>query len=157
MGVFVNRITTSGAMTAFALIAFLSCSDLPTRPDGLGTDDLSADAARIVASVSVQLASSSISAGQTTQASVTMLDRRGRPIQRPVTWTSGTTSVATVSDSGVVTGVAAGTSEITATSQGKSGSATITVTGGSPPPPPPPPTTTNPGTVTDLKVAAIDS
>src|SRR6185503_1007789 len=152
MGVFVNRITTSGAMTAFALIAFLSCSDLPTRPDGLGTDDLSADAARVVATVQVQLAASTISAGQTTQATVTMLDNRRRPIQRPVTWTSSSTNVATVSDSGLVTGVAAGTSQITATSQGKTGSATITVSSGSSPPP-----TTNPGTVTDLRVSAIDS
>ena len=139
-------------MTAFALIAFLSCSDLPTRPDGLGTDDLSADAARVVATVQVQLAASTISAGQTTQATVTMLDNRRRPIQRPVTWTSSSTNVATVSDSGLVTGVAAGTSQITATSQGKTGSATITVSSGSSPPP-----TTNPGTVTDLRVSAIDS
>jgi hypothetical protein len=137
-------------MTAFALIAILSCSDLPTRPDGPGTDDLSADAARVVATVQVQLAASSISVGQTTQASVTMLDKNRRPIQRPVTWVSSNTSIATVSDAGLVTGAAAGTSQITATSQGKSGSATITVTAS-------PQATTNPGTVSDLKVSAIDS
>lgn len=150
MGVLVNRIFTSVAATAFALIAIFSCSDLPTHPDGLGTDDLSADASRVVASVQVQLALSSISVGQTTQATATLQDRSGRTIQRSVTWTSSNTSVATVSDAGLVTGVAGGNSQITATSQGKVGSATITVTT-SPQP------TTNPGTVTDLKVSAIDS
>jgi len=150
MGVIVNRIFTSVAATAFALIAIFSCSDLPTHPDGLSTDDLSAPASRVVASVQVQLASSSISVGQTTQATATLQDRSGRTVQRSVTWTSSNTGIATVSDAGLVTGVAAGTSQITATSQGKVGSATITVTT-SPQP------TTNPGTVTDLTVSAIDS
>jgi hypothetical protein len=48
-----------------------------------------------------------------------------------VTWTSATPSVATVNSSGLVTGVAAGTSVITATSVAdgtKTGTATITVT-----------------------------
>jgi hypothetical protein len=152
MGVLVNRILTSAAVSAFALLDILSCSDLPTKP-GIDTDDLSADASRIVASVQVQLASGSISVGQTTQATATLQDRRGNTIQRSVTWTSSNTSVATVSGTGLVTGVAAGTSQITATSQGKSGSAGITVTDSSSTPPP----TTNPGTVTDLAVSAIDS
>ena len=152
MGVLVNRILTSAAVTAFALLDIVSCSEMPTRPDGIGTDDLSVDAARVVATVQVQLASSSIAVGQTTQATASLQDGRGRPIQRPVTWTSSDNNVATVSDSGLVTGLSAGTSQITATSQGKSGSATITVTASGSPPP-----TTNPGTVTDLKVSAIDS
>ena len=155
MGVLVNRILTSATVTVFALLAFISCSDLPTHP-GLDTDDLSADASRVVASVQVQLGSSSISVGETTQATATLQDRRGNTIQRSVSWTSSNTSVATVSGSGLVTGVAGGTSDITATSQGKTGSATITVIDSSSPPPPPPPTT-NPGAVTDLAVSAIDS
>jgi hypothetical protein len=139
-------------VTAFALLSFLSCSDLPTQA-GLSADDLSADAARVVATVSVQLASSSISVGQTTQATATLQDKRGNTVQRSVSWTSSNTSVATVSGAGLVTGVGAGSSEITATSQGKAGSATIIVTdSGSPPPP-----TTNPATVADLAVSAIDS
>jgi len=157
MGVLVNRLLTSAAVTAFALLDILSCSDLPTHP-GLDTDDLTADASRVVATVQVQLASSSISVGQTTQATATLQDRRGNQIQRSVSWSSSNTSVATVSGSGLVTGVAAGSSDIRATSQGKVGSATVTVTGDSaPPPPPPPPPTTNPGTVTDLTVSAVDS
>ena len=47
---------------------------------------------------------------------------------RVVTWTSSNTAVATVAG-GVVTGVKLGTATITATSEGKSGTAAVTVTG----------------------------
>lgn len=47
---------------------------------------------------------------------------------RAISWSSSSAAVATVSASGVVTGVAAGTAQITATSEGRTGSATITVT-----------------------------
>ena len=68
MGVFVNRILTGAAPTAVALIAVLSCSESSTAPDKFNPDDLSADASRVVASIEVRLASSSIKAGATTQA-----------------------------------------------------------------------------------------
>lgn len=44
-----------------------------------------------------------------------------------MTWASSNTGVATVSGAGVVTGVAPGTATVTATSEGKSGSTTMTV------------------------------
>jgi uncharacterized protein YjdB len=47
---------------------------------------------------------------------------------RDVTWKSSNTSVATVDDKGVVTGVSVGTATVTATSEGKSGSAKVVVT-----------------------------
>jgi len=50
-----------------------------------------------------------------------------------VTWASSNTGVATVSGSGLVTGVVAGSATITATSEGQSGSSALTVT---PKPPP---------------------
>jgi len=82
-----------------------------------------------VASVSVSLASSSISAGATTQATATLRDANNNVLTgRTVTWASGNTSTATVSSSGLVTGVAAGTTSITATSGGISGAANVTVT-----------------------------
>src|SRR5438105_14782621 len=68
-----------------------------------------------------------------------MQDRRGRPIARPVQWSSSDSSIATVSDSGVVTGVAAGNASIVATYRDVTGSAQATVTPDSTPPPPPPP------------------
>src|SRR2546430_14357266 len=52
---------------------------------------------------------------------------------RTVTWVSNNTPAGTVSSSGLVTGVATGTALITATSEGKTGSAMIAV--GTPPPP----------------------
>ena len=45
-------------------------------------------------------------------------------------WSSSATSIATVSSSGLVTGVASGSALISATADGKTGSVTVTVTGG---------------------------
>ena len=50
------------------------------------------------------------------------------PGKGTVTWTSGTEAVATVSSTGVVTGVTAGTSMITASCNGKTDSCLVTVT-----------------------------
>jgi uncharacterized protein YjdB len=47
---------------------------------------------------------------------------------RTITWSSSDTHKATVSDTGVVTGIMQGGVTITATSEGKSGSASVTVT-----------------------------
>lgn len=47
---------------------------------------------------------------------------------RPVVWSSSAEPVATVSGLGLVTGVAAGTAVVVATSEGRSDSATVTVT-----------------------------
>ena len=81
-----------------------------------------------VASVTVSLASSTIGVGRTTQATATTRDANGSVVTgRSVTWASDNTSVATVSATGVVRGVAAGSTNITATSEGKSGSAGVTV------------------------------
>jgi uncharacterized protein YjdB len=61
--------------------------------------------------------------------SVTLLDALGRTLSgRTVTWLSNNTAVATVNSSGVVHGVVEGTAVITATSEGKSGTTTVTVT-----------------------------
>ncbi|HJP86567.1 MAG TPA: Ig-like domain-containing protein [Gemmatimonadaceae bacterium] len=120
-----NRLLTCGA-TAFALLNILSCSDA-TAPDALGADDLSADAARIIGSIQVTLASSSIDSGETTQATAAVYDRRGRPMNRSVIWSSSNVAVATVSDSGLVLGVSPGTAVITASHNDHSGSATVTV------------------------------
>lgn len=54
---------------------------------------------------------------------------------KAVTWTSSAPAVATVSNAGVVAGVTAGSATITAAVDGKSGSATVTVTAATGPPP----------------------
>src|SRR5207245_989239 len=81
-----------------------------------------------VASVTVTPATASIQAGQTVQLSATPKDAGGAALTgRVVTWASSATGVATVSGSGLVTGGAAGSATITATSEGQSGTAGVTV------------------------------
>jgi hypothetical protein len=127
MDVFVNRILTSTAAAATLLIAVLSCSD-SSGPDRFNTDSLSVDASRLVASIDVHLASSSIKAGETTQATVILKDRRDKPINAPVQWSSSDTTIATVSDSGLVRGVAPGSVNVLARNKTVTGTAPLTVT-----------------------------
>ena len=59
---------------------------------------------------------------------------------RTVSWSSVSTSVVSITAAGVISALAAGTTNVVATSEGKTGSASLTVTAtGAPPPPPPPP------------------
>lgn len=84
-----------------------------------------------VASVLVTPSSLSLAVGQTGQLTATLLDSTASVLPgRTVTWTSSQPSRATVNGSGLVTGVAAGTTTITATSEGQSGSATVTASAG---------------------------
>jgi len=53
-----------------------------------------------------------------------------------ITWSSSNSAVAAIAASGLVTALAAGSTQITATSEGKVGSATLTVASAPPPPPP---------------------
>jgi parallel beta-helix repeat protein len=82
-----------------------------------------------VASVTVTPASASMSVGGTAQLTATPKDASGNPLAgRVVTWQSSNTGVATVSSSGLVSGVAQGSATVTATSEGQSGTSAITVT-----------------------------
>jgi uncharacterized protein YjdB len=100
-----------------------------------GSASVTVTAVTPVASVTVSPANGSVQAGSTYQLTATPKDASGNPLTgRVVTWSSANTAIATVSSSGLVTGVAAGGPvTITATSEGKSGTAAITVT--VPPPP----------------------
>jgi uncharacterized protein YjdB len=81
-----------------------------------------------VASITVSLASSSVPVGGTTQATATMTDAGGVVLTgRTVGWVSSNAAVATVSNTGLVTAVGVGSASIIATSEGKTGSATLTV------------------------------
>jgi Glycoside hydrolase family 44/Bacterial Ig-like domain (group 2) len=96
------------------------------------------------ATVTVAPGTASVAAGATTQLTATARDRRGRVITgATITWTSASPAIATVSATGLVRGVTAGTAVITARNGNISGRATVTVTGGTTPPPPPPPTNTD--------------
>jgi len=80
-----------------------------------------------VNSVEVTPAEAAVSVGGTLQLTATPRDAGGGPLDRPVLWTSGDPAIATVNEAGLVTAVATGTVTISATSQGKAGSAQITV------------------------------
>jgi len=83
-----------------------------------------------VVSVSVTPSTASTIVGQSVTLTATTMDGAGNALNgRIVGWTSSNTSIATVTSSGVVTGVGSGTATITASSEGVSGSATVTVGG----------------------------
>ncbi len=87
-----------------------------------------------VATVTVSPASAGEQVGQTVQLTATPRDSAGNPLAgRTVTWATSNAAVDTVSATGLVTGVLAGSTTITATSEGQSGSAAITVTTLAPP------------------------
>jgi len=81
-----------------------------------------------VATVDVSPASASMVIGATTQLTATPKDANGNPLTgRTVTWTTANAGVATVDANGLVTGKGVGTVTITATSEGKTGTASIMV------------------------------
>lgn len=81
-----------------------------------------------VATVTVTPATASLAIGATQQLVAALKDVNGVVLNgRVVTWATSDQTKATVSSIGLVTAVAAGTATITATSEGKSGTALITV------------------------------
>lgn len=107
-----------GVAAAFAsVLAAMSCGE-PLEPDATGVD-------RIVLTPT----SASVQAGATVTLSALVLDAAGNAMRdRKVNWASENAAIATVSESGVVTGVSSGLVNVAASSGGKSASAAITVT-----------------------------
>jgi uncharacterized protein YjdB len=82
-----------------------------------------------VASVTLNQNSASLAEGATLTLTATPRDAAGNALSgHAVTWTTADSSVATVSSAGLVSAKGAGSTQITATSDGKSAAATITVT-----------------------------
>lgn len=81
----------------------------------------------IVASITVDAVS--VKAGKTGQAHATavMIDGRKIDVTKQAAWTSAATATATVDNTGLVTGVAAGSTKLTAALFGVSGQGTVTV------------------------------
>ncbi len=94
-----------------------------------GTATLTVNSATLL-SITVTPLATTIGTGQTQQFTATGTYSDGS--QKPVaaTWTSSDTTVATISDLGLATGVGAGTTTITATLGAISGSTSLTVTAG---------------------------
>jgi hypothetical protein len=108
------------AATAVLVASMVSCS---------AQKKLTAPLASVpVASVVVAPAAATVSVGATAALTATPEDGSGNELKnRPIDWSSDKVSVATVDGNGVVTAVAAGTAHISASSEGLSGSSTITV------------------------------
>ncbi len=110
-------------------ILALSCgkdSPDPVGPPGPGP----------VATLSIAPGTHSLVAAATVALNATLRDADGTVLTgRTITWSTSAAAVATVSSAGVVTGVGPGTATITATSEGRNGSATITVQDGGVAPP----------------------
>ena len=82
-----------------------------------------------VAKVDVTPVSPTINTGSSIQLATTVTDANGVVVtDRVVTWATSNAAIASVSSTGVVTGVLPGSATITATSEGKSGSTTVSVT-----------------------------
>jgi uncharacterized protein YjdB len=82
-----------------------------------------------VAGVDVTPALSDIVVGQTSRLTARLRDASGATITgRMISWSSNRSDIASVASDGLVTAVAAGTATITATSEGRTGSATVNVT-----------------------------
>ncbi|HEX7122208.1 MAG TPA: Ig-like domain-containing protein [Gemmatimonadaceae bacterium] len=122
-----RRVTAALAALAAALLAACG-SDSATEPSpapgpGPGPGPVP------VHSVQITPNAPALTVGQTLQLTATLADATGKPITgRTVTWTSSAQQYVTVSGTGLLTGVAAGTAKITATAEGKSAQITVTVT-----------------------------
>jgi N-acetylneuraminic acid mutarotase len=81
--------------------------------------------------VAVSPATASVEAGDGVQLAATVTDFLGNPLPLAVQWSSSSASVATVSATGLVSGVAAGNATITAQAGGGQAQATVQVTAAS--------------------------
>jgi hypothetical protein len=85
-----------------------------------------------VASISINPSSASLLLGAAQQFAAVLKDAKGNVLSgRPVTWTSSAALTALVSSTGLATGLEAGAATISATSEGRSGTASVTVTSAS--------------------------
>ena len=117
--------SASGVVTA---VAAGSATITATSEGKSGTASIAVTVAP-VASVSISPSTATLRVGNKVQLSATMIDSAGNVLTgRVVTWSSNAPAVATVSTTGQVTAVATGSATITATSEGKTAAATITVT-----------------------------
>ena len=121
----VASVSSTGLVTG---ISAGSCTITATSEGKSGTAQVTV-ALVPVDSVTVSPAQATIAGGQTLQLTARATDARGAELTgRTVEWTSAQPTIATVSPTGLVTGITAGATRIVATIEGKSASALITVT-----------------------------
>ena len=121
----------SGTGYQFQLVAFRGTMNVDAVYGGLSNvaSGTTTSSLAPVASVVVSPATLSLGVGATQQLTASLRDSIGNVLTgRSIVWTSSNVVVGTVTGSGLVTALLAGGAAITATSEGMSGSAALTVT-----------------------------
>jgi len=114
-------------------------------------------------SVVVSLPTTQLTPGQTTQAQAQLQDAGGQlSAATSTTWSTSDANIARVSDQGVVTAVANGTATVSATVNGLTGGASVSVASSGTPTSPTPPTSVDPGSgvtavTPELPRASVDA
>lgn len=122
-----GRVTARGLGSAIISVAAACCSG----------DQVQVTVTQQISSISVSPSSASVTVGQSTQLSAVARDANGNLIPNVLfAWSSSSASIAQVNGTGLVSGVAAGSSTVSASAGGRSGSAAISVASASEPPPP---------------------
>jgi hypothetical protein len=110
------------AVLATAMSTWVACGGDPAKPD-----------VPPVVTVSSTTSAVTLSSGTALQLAVRYTDKRGAAVQgAAVSWSSGDPSIATVTPTGLVSGVVAGPVTITATVEGTTGSLALSVVPGVP-------------------------
>lgn len=118
----------SGAVVLRSSTVLLACVLACGGGGDSGTGPVPPPVVPVVTTVQVTPSTSSIVAGDSVQLSARVKDQTGATMNgKAVTWSSSNPSVATVTVNGLVAGVAQGQVTITATVEGKQGSAQLTV------------------------------
>ena len=121
----VATVTQSGLVTAVGAGSAL----IFAASEGISTSVTVTVSTVGVAQVRMTPASGTVQQGKTLQLAAQPVDVNGTPIAgRTVTWNSSRPTVASVSSTGLVTGIAQGTADLTATVDGVIGTSVITVT-----------------------------
>jgi hypothetical protein len=120
----VASVSSSGLVTASAVGTALITAAAGSR-SGVATVNVVPEP---IASIAVAPTRDTLLTGETAQLTATMRDASNNVVTgRPATWTSTSPTIASVSNSGLVTGVADGVATITVTADNRSASATIVV------------------------------
>lgn len=120
-------ITSGGLVTAVGPgSATVTASATAGGQTVTGSAALTVQAPPTLTTVGISPATSSVQVGTSLQLTASPLDQNGSPIAATITWSSGSPGIATVSATGLVTGVSAGTAAITVTAI--AGGVTVTAT-----------------------------
>jgi uncharacterized protein YjdB len=118
-------VSSTGVVTALAP----GNATISASVDGIAGSATVTAAPVPIASISITPPTGTVTVAQNLQLHATPLDALGNVLNgRSITWGSSDNAIATVSSTGLVVGLAAGRSTITASSEGESATAAITVT-----------------------------